>query len=255
MARDDTIFVISPGYLEAVSSCLTKYKDFVIQGYDSSEKALLDLERTPSYSYLGFCYVNDKIEDEDFENLRLLVNKINIMYQDLVDPENDRSRAAFLFILSSKEGKTKGTSDYVRNCLRGLDLSNVLIMFYDFKIMTDTIIKTQMFGTILLRRREFEIVQKAKEISENRTDSMIIELPFGKKFIDLFSELTFIEVDSFLTEYVGVDSVLCDMRRFMYLKDLGLLERIKREVGDLPLASRVFYECCLRNLDLVKESL
>ena len=252
MARGDTIFVISPGYMDAISSCITRYRDFELQAYSSSVRALDGLERTPSYSYLGFSYLNNGILDQDYNNLRMIVNKVNIMYQGIVDPEDPASRIPFVFVLSPKEGGRNGTAEYVKAMLRDIDLTNVQLLYCEFNIMTDTIIKTQMFGTILLRNRDFEIKSIVPNISKNNEDSMVIDLPFGSKFLELFSELSLIEMDPYIQQYTREDPVLANIRRYMYTKDPAMMTMVKRAISQMSVQQRIFYDCCLRNLQYME---
>ena len=249
--RNDTIFVISPGYFDAIKSCITKFQNFELQMYDTAEEALYGLDRTPSYSYLGFCYINSGIEEDDFDYLRTILNKINIMYLDLVDPEIAESRIPFLFIISSKEGKHLGSFSRLRQLLSDLDLFNISLLYYDYSIMTDTIIKGQMIGTILLNNRKFEVSEQQRTITSNRMDSVILKFPFEDKFIELFDSLSYIEVDEFIKKYSRIDPLLVDIRKFMYLKSEDLLDSINSRIQQIPLDLRVFYETCMRNLNLI----
>ncbi|GHU53032.1 hypothetical protein AGMMS49975_10130 [Clostridia bacterium] len=249
MAERDIIMVCSPGYLDAVMSCITRYSGFWVSGYSEVSEGIADLKRIPGNNLLGVSYLNDSILAKDVNPLRELLNKLNIMYTDRVT--KDEEKLPFIFLLSAKLGGQRGTGAFVDSVLSGLNLDNIKIGYSNYSLVTDTLIKADMFGSILLRRRTFEKIETERESTENNQEHLHIELPFERKFLDLFAQLTFVEVDEFLKKYED-DELWCAIRRYMYDLTEENMNEIKRLRRGLSFDVAVPYDVCLRNLDLVE---
>lgn len=249
MGEPDTIVVISPGYMNAVIACLSRYKQVLIAGYSDIEKGIRTLYRIPGSRIIGFCYLNDYIRAKDVNGLRQLLHKANILFEGVYDDAG--SKPPFLFLLSTNLGGKLGGLDYVKELTSNCSCSNLSIGYYNYQVVTDVLIKVQLFGTILLRSHPFEIQYQEKVLTRNNTKQLSLELPFDTKWIDVFSPLSFVEVDDFFQKYKE-DKVICFIRTYFYTLSDSLLEAIYAEIKKFSGEDRIMYEACLRNFDLVR---
>ncbi len=247
----DTVIVLSPQYMDAVLACLGKYSRFCIAGYSEPIKGIEALNSIPGSKIIGFSYLNDYIRSDDIDILRQLLYKANIMFKGVVDKNVPESKIPFIFLLSTKLGGKRSSLSYVKAMIQDLNLDTISVGYYDYSMVTDLLIKVHMFGTILLKKRPFEVKTEEKYISENKTSHLSIDLPFDSKFIKIYDPLTFVEVDTFLKDYSD-DKLLCMIRTYLYTKSDDLMKEINFLIDNMSFEERVPYEMCLRNLDLVR---
>lgn len=239
----DNIMVVSPGYLDSVYSCISKYTDFSISGYSDIAVAINSLKYIPGHKYLGFAYLHDSIRGDDVDNLKYLLELINSMYQGIVNPEDDKTKVPFIFLLSKKLGGHNGSPEFLGNLLDEMVLDNLTIGFFNYEYVSDRVIKTQMFGSILLHRRPFEVKVKQDQISVNCDNNLKVDLPFTDEMLDLFSPLSFKEVDTFFKKHAH-DKILCLMRSFCYDEDPKQLEELTRLLSNVDILSLIKYRAC-----------
>ena len=251
MANMDTVLIVSPGYIDAVKSCLSRYTNFCIAGYSSVKRAIDSLYHIPGSDILGVAYLNDEILDEDVNDIRLLVNKVNILYQDIVSETKPELKRPFIFLMSSKSGGDKASADYVRSILDDVGTNNLDIGYYNYDIVTDIVIKMHMFGTILLKRRPFESFRPEIKETFNNSKCLSINLPFDEKFVDIYSPLTIIEIDEYMQKYQKEHTLLL-IRSYMYNRLDTLMEEIMKNLNAMSYVDRIPYDCILRNLDLIE---
>jgi hypothetical protein len=175
------------------------------------------------------------------------------MFQDIVDTEKQETKIPFLFLMSTKTGGQNASSSYLRSILEDAGTHNLQIGYYNYDIMTDVVIKTQMFGTILLRRRPFEVEKPQIHETFNNTNRLSIKLPFEKKFIDIYEPLTYLEADEFFQMYPN-ERVLCSIRTYMYQRADRIMDEIQAALSNMSYAERIPYDTVIRNLDFVKET-
>ena len=247
----DTIIVLSPQYMDAILACLAKYSRFCIAGYSEPIKGIDALNSIPGSRIIGFSYLNDYIRENDVDVLRQLLYKANILFKGIVDKNIPESKIPFIFLLSTKLGGKKSSLSYVKTLIQDLNLDTISVGYYDYTMVTDVLIKVHLFGTILLKKRPFEVNTAEKYISSNKTSHLSINLPFDSKFIKIYDPLTFIEVDSFLKEYAE-DTLLCMIRTYLYTKSDDLMREIISLIDNMSFEERVPYEMCLRNLNLIR---
>lgn len=253
----DTILVISPGYLDAVKSCLSRYTNFCIAGYSDVSRAIEALHHISGADILGVAYLNDNIREEDSQGLRLLMNKVNIIFQDVLDKDRKNITVPFLYLLSTKTGGSTASSEYIRSLTKEVGINNLKIGYYNFDIATDTLIKVHMFGTILLKRRPFEVTHPEIPETFNNTNHLQVELPFEQKYIDIYEPLSFIEVDDFMVKY-SKDRVLCLIRSYLYSRRDNpqasdqIMGDISKALNNMEFRERIPYDSVLRNIDLLK---
>lgn len=247
----DTVIVLSPQYMDAVLACLGKYSRFCIAGYSEPKKGIEALSSIPGSKIIGFSYLNDFVRSEDIDILRRLLCQADMLFKGIVNNNISESKIPFIFLLSTKLGGKRASITYVKEIIQDLNLNFINVGYYDYAMVTDILIKVHMFGTILLKKRPFEITSVEDGISENKTSHLSIELPFHSKFIKIYDPLTFIEIDSFLKEYAE-DKILCMIRTYLYTTSDKLMQEIISLIDKLPFEERVPYEMCLRNLDLIR---
>lgn len=243
----DNIVVISPGYLDAVVSCISKYSTFSISGYSDVSIACKAIRHLPGYNYLGFAYLHDCIYKEDVESLRELLYKCNILYQGIVDQDDPTSRIPFIFLISKKLGGHLGTLDFLQHVLEDLELYNLRIGYLNYEYVTDLVIKTQMFGTILLQQRTFEVQPLESKDTKNCDNMLRIDLPFEESVLDLFSPLSFKEIDDYYTKYAN-EPVLLAIRNYLYEPSEELLTEISYLINKEEYLKQVLYRSCLENV-------
>lgn len=247
----DTVIVLSPQYMDAILACLGKYSRFCIAGYSNPMKGIEALNSIPGSKIIGLSYLNDSIREEDVDVLRQLLYKADIIFRGVIDKNISKSKIPFIFLLSTKLGGKKSSLSYVKALIQDLNLNAISVGYYDYTMVTDLLIKVNLFGTILLKKRPFEVSAFKEDISENRTSHLSIDLPFESKFIKIYDPLTFIEVDPFFKDYAD-DIILCMIRTYLYKPSDELLKEIQFLIDGMPVEEKISYEMCLRNLELVR---
>lgn len=237
----DNIMVISPGYVDAVLGCMSNYNTFTITGFSNSKFACESLDKIPGNKYLGFSYIGDNLVD--IVGLKQLLCKIDLMYDGLVG-DNYEDKIPFIFLLSKKLGGKTGTYDYLKSTLTAETYNNIRFGYANFEYLSDKIIKRELFGTLLLNKRDLEAKPAELESVLNTDSSMCFKLPFSGEMLVLFEPLTFVERDEVLASFRN-KPLLYALRMYQYTQDRTIYENIQHLIALEDPVNQIIYNTCL----------
>lgn len=129
------IFSYSPKYLGALYEESKKY-NFNLQGYRIISKALDGLLKTNSMDIAGFCVVLTSLQDEDLDGLRTFIKRCDLYS----DPVNNVKKRFVVALFDSS-----GIEQFLKSC----GTKNLEFYLSEVKILTDVIVKREIFGTLL----------------------------------------------------------------------------------------------------------
>lgn len=221
-----TIFVVSPQYLEIVLKESKRFS-FNLQGYGSFALANEGLLRVNAVDIIGYAFVADAIPNigsEEFNHMLEFLNLCNLM-----------GRKKFVLVTR--------TALHTKDANRIKRFSN--LKFYvsnGYEYITDRIITTNVFGSLLMAVREPYRLKDEKEKPIGEYVCPIIHLvpPVSNFVLQCFNDIAVLstpeqskEYDEVYQNYVKAKSVLADLRalRIKHLYGENDLDTL-RKVGD-----------------------
>lgn len=148
----DTIFVISPQYLNVTYTESKKYS-LAIHGYGSFRRACSGLLKTNVLDILGFAFIGNALpesDSEEFECMKKFLRKVNLL----------QANKKFVFVVL--DGITL-SNEYLRS------LSYVrFFVAQNMQCMSDTVINKNVFGSLLLDKyKPYQRIPDADSFSPN----------------------------------------------------------------------------------------
>jgi hypothetical protein len=144
------LFCYSPGYLKALKSCARGYS-FKIHGYSKIDDCIKGLPKVNALSYLGFCYLGGGVPED--------VNKF-IKWVGMCSTLSSYKKKRLVVAVRDSSG--------MEELLRKCNTSNLEVYLLTFEILTDIIIRSEIFGTVL---------EGVYTPYEEEKDPLIVEVP------------------------------------------------------------------------------
>lgn len=145
------IYCITNCYVRALIHEVQNYESFLLKCYCSVAEGIRNLKYTNMSEILGFIILLDNVgeTDEDFFDLVDLINSINL----------ESSNTTVVLALRDSTG--------YEDLEEEIELNNIKLYLIDgIEMMTDTIIKRDLFGTILREEYNPYLDNKVKKIVE-----------------------------------------------------------------------------------------
>ena len=230
-----TIFIISPWYLSQIFDESEDFS-FTIQGYGSLRDANVGITRINSADLLGVAFVHDELpasDTKEYKRLRTFLQKLNMM--------SDSKKMVFLL---------RGSSHGLHQLIRGLDNIRVFVSA-EHAVLTDTLIRQNVFGSILLDNTPVYDIKKQTDNEEDLGDPQSFRLKFedfiGHSYLDVVENISkydnsadTIVNDTIYQKYRDNNHLLALLRKKVILNSFNekdtvldtLLDKLINEVND-----------------------
>lgn len=204
------MYVVSPDYLMPVIRQSRDYS-FKIKGFSDCKRAYNNLATTNQANILGYILLYEEVPDNSTD----LVEFINFL--NLIGDKDT------LVLLSFKD------TDGFEQLLSYLEVDNITFMYYnDFEVLTDLVIKRNLFGSILIRRfRPYKDIDEPLNLvtTYNQNSNVVPVLP--KDILMILSPIVKYDnsqhtIDNDVVIQSYKDSIICYLR----------INRIKRQFGE-----------------------
>lgn len=218
------IFAISPDYMDALYKEAISF-DFALQGYGNPDAALKGLCYTNISDVIGFLYMASRLP-KNVDALRRFLFVCDKMASD--------NGLTFLFALNSKQNPWSmlGLEEYTN--LRFSTLTAI-------DDVTDTLIKRDIFGSLLLSRFEpYDFREKQEILDKKQPIIPVLEyrpvfsslvLKVLEPSVGLMSLTQTLKADAIYCELLQVSRVASDIRRFVIMRRIGMdTERLKKSL-------------------------
>lgn len=221
-----TIFAISPEYLDALYQEALSF-NFTLQGYGNEESAMKGLQYTNVSEIIGFLYMAERLPKDITKLQRFIL---------ICDKIAENSDLTFLFVLRGKFNPTQVVGEAGLQHLK----IKVLTLADD---VTDTLIKRDVFGTLLLSRFSPYVFDNTTGTPNDYQQATIPVLEYCPVFPDFVLEVLApsvqlvaldhtLQADGIYQKLLGISKLAAEMRKLVIMKRLGMeTSRIEQRIG------------------------